>query len=213
MFCYPFVAPANKCADRRRGGVKNVDPIFLDDFPEPIGLWPVRGALVHDNCCAVRQRAVDDVTMTGHPTDVSGAPENIFIANIEYVLGGRIDAHQITTGGVQDSFGFSGGPTCVEKVERVLAIKWRSRPVRIHIFQVPMPPNVPGFLHVEVVPGTAKNNHAPDGRAITECVIDISLKRDNPASSVCTVGSDNRDRAAVDDPITNAIGAKSAEDY
>src|SRR5258705_9677285 len=54
MFCHPFVSPANKRADRRRCRIKNVDPMFLDDLPDPIRLGPVRSALVHDNRRAVR---------------------------------------------------------------------------------------------------------------------------------------------------------------
>src|SRR5438477_6334139 len=122
MFRRPLVAPSNECADRCRRGIEDVDPIVFDDFPEPIWLWPIRCALVHDNRSAVRERTIDNVTMTGYPADVRGAPENIFVAKIEDIFGGRINAHQITTGRVQNSFWFSGRPACVKKVKRVLAV-------------------------------------------------------------------------------------------
>src|SRR6266496_1840539 len=162
MFRDPLVTPANKRADRRRSGVENVDPIFLDDFPKPIGLGPVRGALVHDNGGAVGERAVDNITVTGYPAHISRAPKNIFIANVEDVLGRRINVHEITTGGVQNSFWFSGGSTCVKKVKRMLAIEWRRRAVCIHVLQFSVPPNVTAFLHVDVVSGATKNDHPPD---------------------------------------------------
>src|ERR1700758_678181 len=116
MFRHPLVAPSNEGADCCRRGVENVDPIIFDEFPEPIWLGPIRCALVHDNRSAVRERTIDDVTMTSHPADIGGAPENIFVTKIENIFGGRINAHQITTGRVQNSFWFSGGPACVKKV-------------------------------------------------------------------------------------------------
>ena len=162
MFRHPLVAPSNERADRCRRGIKNVDPIVFDDFPEPIWLGPIRCALVHDNSCAIRERTIDDVAMTGHPTDIGRAPKDILIAKIEDIFGGGINAHQITTGGVQNSFRFSGGPARVEKVKRMLAIERRRRTIRIHVFQFPMPPNIAAFFHVDVVSGATKNNHSPD---------------------------------------------------
>ena len=34
-----------------------------------------------------------------------------------------------------------------------------------------MPPNIPAFLHGDLVSGPPKNDHAPDRRSIAECVI------------------------------------------
>ena len=86
MFCHPLIAPANKCADRRRRGVKDVNVIVFDDFPETIRLGPVRCALVHNSRRAIRERTINNVTMTGDPADIGGAPKDIFIANVEDVL-------------------------------------------------------------------------------------------------------------------------------
>jgi len=162
MFRDPLVAPANKRADRRRSRVENVDSIFFDDFPKPIGLGPVRRAFVHNNGGAGGERAIDDVTMPGYPAHISRAPEDIVVANVEDVLGSRINVHEITTGGVQNSFWFSGGSACVKKVKRMLAIEWRRRAVGIDVLQFSVPPNVTAFLHVDVVSGAAKNDHPPD---------------------------------------------------
>ena len=100
MFRHPFVAPANKCANRRRGSVKNVDPIFFDDFPKSIGFGPVRCAFVHYDRGAIREWTIDNITMTGDPPDVGRTPKDIFITNIEDVFRGRINVHQVTAGGV-----------------------------------------------------------------------------------------------------------------
>ena len=57
----------------------------------------------------------------------------------------------------------------------MLAVVRCGRAVGIHIFQFSMPPNVPAFLHVDVVCRAAKNNYAPDRGAIAERVIHIFL--------------------------------------
>src|SRR6478609_3863793 len=125
MFPDPIIAPTNERADRGRGSIKNVDPILFDDSPEPIGLWPVRCAFIHDNSCAIRERTIDDVAVTGDPADIGCAPENILIADIENVFGRAINVYQVTAGGVQNPFRFAGRSAGVEKVKRMLAVEGR----------------------------------------------------------------------------------------
>src|SRR5437016_13748434 len=162
MFRYPIIAPANECPDRRRSGVENVDAILFDDLPEAIGLWPVRRAFIHNGRRPIGQRTINNVTVTGDPADIRGAPKNIFIANVEDVLGGRVNADQITACGVQDSFRFPSRAARIEKVERMLAIEWCRRAVCVDVLQFPMPPDIAAFFHVDVASGPAKNDYTLD---------------------------------------------------
>src|SRR4029078_48184 len=100
MFLDPIVTPADESADRRRSSIKNVDPILFNDFPKPIGLRPVRSALVHNDSCAIRERTIDNVAVTGDPADVGGTPKDILIANVKDVFGGAINVYQVAAGGV-----------------------------------------------------------------------------------------------------------------
>ena len=113
--------------------------------------------------------------MTGDPPHIGCAPKDILIANVEDVFGGAINVHEVTAGGVQDSFRFAGRSACVEKVKRMLAVVRRGRTICIHVFQFSMPPNVAAFLHVDVVCRAAKNNYAPDRGAIAKRVIYVFL--------------------------------------
>src|SRR5580765_3925246 len=168
MFPDPIITPTDECADRGRGSIKNVDPILFDDSPEPIRLWPVRCALIHDNSCAIRERTIDDVAVTGDPAHISCAPKNILIADIEDVFGGAINVHQVAAGRVQNSFRFAGRSARVEKIKRMLAVEGRGWTICVHILQFSMPPNVAAFLHLDLVCRAAKNDYAPDRRAIAE---------------------------------------------
>src|SRR5919106_6273625 len=116
MFFHPIVAPTDECADRGGGSIQNVDSILLDDSPKPIGLGPVRCAFIHDNSCAIRERTIDDVAVTGDPSHIGCAPKDVLIADIEDVLGGAINLHEVTPGGVQNCLWFAGRSACVEKV-------------------------------------------------------------------------------------------------
>src|SRR4029077_4452973 len=170
-----MIAPANKCADRCWRGIKNVDPIFFDNFPEPIRFRPIGRAFIHDRCCAVSERTINDVAVACDPADISRAPKDIFISNVEDVFRGRVNADQITARRVEDAFWFASGTTCIEKIKWMLAVEWRGRTVSIDILQLAMPPDVTAFFHVNLVSCATENDDTPGGRAITECLINIFL--------------------------------------
>ena len=87
-----LVAPAHEGADRGGRRVADRDAVLLDDPPEPVLVREVRRALVHHAGRAVGQRAVDDVGVPGHPSDVGGAPVHVGVLQVEDPLGGRVDA-------------------------------------------------------------------------------------------------------------------------
>jgi hypothetical protein len=82
----PFVSPFDEGTDSGGRGVENCDAVMGDDTPEAVWLRPVRSALIHESGCASGQRAIDDIAVAGNPADVSGAPEGVFLAEIENVF-------------------------------------------------------------------------------------------------------------------------------
>src|SRR4029453_17314327 len=108
--------------NRGRGSIQNVDPVLFDDLPKTIGLWPVRRSLIHDNSCAIRERSVDDVAVTGDPPNIGCAPKDILVPDIEDVFRGAINAHQVAAGRVQNTFRLAGRSAGVKKVKWVLAV-------------------------------------------------------------------------------------------
>src|ERR1700745_88384 len=157
-----MVAPANESADRRRCCIENVDPIFFDDFPEPVRFRPIWRPFVHDRCRAIGERTIDDIAVAGDPADISRAPKDVFVANIEDVLRGGINADQITTCGMQNPLWLSSRTTRVEKIKRMLAVEGCRRTVRVDILQLAMPPDVAAFFHVNIVSCATENDDAPD---------------------------------------------------
>ena len=79
MALRPFVSPFDEGADRGGSGVEDADFVAIDDAPEAVLLGKVRSAFVHQGCCAVLQRSVDDVAVSGDPSNVGGAPDTCLL--------------------------------------------------------------------------------------------------------------------------------------
>src|SRR2546423_1728692 len=103
-----------------------------------------------------------DIAMSGDPADISRAPKNIFIANVEDVFRGAVNPDEIAARGVENSFRFSGRTAGVKNVKRMLAVERHRRAISIDIFQLPMPPHVAAFFHVNVASGASKDNYTFD---------------------------------------------------
>ena len=116
-------APLDEGADGGGGGVEDGDLVVVDDFPEAVVFGPVGCALVHqDGGGAVEQRAVDDVAVAGDPADVGGAPEDVFLLEVEDVFAGEVGLDRVAAGGVEQALGLAGGAGGVEQEERVFGI-------------------------------------------------------------------------------------------
>src|SRR5450759_4557574 len=109
-----LVAPLHERANRRRRRVENRDAVSLADVPEPVLFGPVGRAFVHHAGRAVGERAVDEIRVPGHPTDVGRAPEDIVLLEIEDHSGRGCDSGEIAAGRVHDALWLAGGPRCVE---------------------------------------------------------------------------------------------------
>src|SRR5271156_4034445 len=130
----PIHAPSHESADGGGGAVKDGNFVTVYNFPEAVLARKIGRAFVHHDGCAVRERAVNDVTVSGDPADVGGAPIKVFIAQIENEPGAPHALQQVTGGSVQDALGFSGGAAGVENVERMFGIKFEGGEVFLGFF-------------------------------------------------------------------------------
>ena len=64
-------------ANRCWRAVENVHLQRFNDLPPAIPRWRIWRPFVHHLRCAVREWAVDDVRVTGDPTNIRGAPVDI----------------------------------------------------------------------------------------------------------------------------------------
>jgi len=62
--------------------------------------------------------------VAGDPADVGRAPVDVFVAQVEDVLGGDVGLDGVSAGGVDQALGLAGGSGGVEDVERIFRVEW-----------------------------------------------------------------------------------------
>ena len=129
------VALAHQRADRGRRGVEDRDLVLVDDAPEARGVGVIRHALEHQAGRAVRQRAIDDITVPGDPADVGRAPVDVVLAVVEDAGEGVVHVHQVAAARVQHALRLAGRSGRVEDEERILGV----HPLRLAGRQAPRP--------------------------------------------------------------------------
>ena len=108
-FLHEIIAFFGNRANSSRSGVENVDFVFFYDLPEAAVCRIVGNAFKHDRCCSVAQRPVKNVCVTGNPAQISRAPVHITIMIIENDFMRVSAINKITTRGMHNTFGLSGG--------------------------------------------------------------------------------------------------------
>src|SRR5262249_496499 len=96
-----IVATLHQRADSGWCGVDDVDLVLAAHFPKARGGRIVRDTFEHHRDGTVGKRAVDDVAVAGHPADVSGAPVDVALVIVEYVLVCHRRVNQVAGGRVQ----------------------------------------------------------------------------------------------------------------
>src|SRR5450759_2499728 len=99
--------------------------MLIDDLPESPYVGVVGHALEHDSRRTVGKRAIYNVAVSGNPTDVCSRPVNILFTQIKNHLVRECGIYEITATGMQDAFGLTCRPGCVENKERVFRIHHR----------------------------------------------------------------------------------------
>ena len=95
----------------------------------------------------------------------------------------------------------------------MLTVERHGRAMRVHVFKLAMPPDIAALLDVNVVAGPPENDDTLDRGATAQRVVHIFFQRHDGAAAIPAICRDDRDRAAVGDPIADALGAESAEDH
>ena len=173
----------------------------------------VRCTLVDEAGGVVGQWTVDDVGVTGDPTAVSGAPEEIVLLDVEYIAEGGTDSCQVTAAGMYDPLGLSGTARGVEDEEQVFGIHHLcATGVRL-LWNHIVPPVVSVLLPLDLVAGTLQDQHAVDGFLADQRVIDILFERDDASATPGAVLGDHCFAGTVVDPISQTVCAESTKDH
>ncbi|CCJ90048.1 hypothetical protein BN132_1976 [Cronobacter turicensis 564] len=208
-----LIAFRHQRANGRRRGIKNIDLVLVHHLRHTVGGGPVRHAFKHQRGGAAGERSVQQITVAGHPAHIRRAPVDIARMVVEGVQerGGRID--QITAGGVQHAFRFTGRAGGIENKQRIFGVHFHRLMMRAGFFDQLVPPEIAPFMPFGIPAGAFKHHHmfhAGDAR-VFQRVIDIFLKRNRTAGAHAFIGGDNETRAGVDNAPGDGLRREAPE--
>ena len=155
-----LVAGLDERADGGWRGVEDGHLVLLDDLPESAFVWPVRSSFVHHRGRAVGQWTIDDVTVSGDPADIGGAPIHIALwLEIKDRFMGKSCLSEVATCGVKNSFGLRSCARGIEDEEWMLAIETlRHMLIRLTIDNL-MPPDISLAIPRSLLPSAFYNQN------------------------------------------------------
>ena len=207
--------PLHECPDGGWCCVDDVDAVFFHDRPEPVLIGIIGGPFIHDRGRPVGQGAVDDIRMTGDPSDVRRAPEHVVVFQVEDPFGGQVGPHHVAARGVHDPLGLAGGPARIQDVEQVLTVQLFRLAHRRGIGHQAVPPVVATLLNVDGcgVAHAADHHDMFDRRRAGHRIVGVSLQRDDVTPPPSTVRGDEDFRLRVVDAVAQRLGGEPAEDH
>ena len=116
--------------------------------------------------------------MSGDPAGVGGAPEAVFVVDIEDIFERGIGAHHVAAVRVQDGLGLAGGAGGIQDEERVFGVHHFGGAFAVgdrQRAQVVIPVVAPGF-HRHLVAGAFDDDHVFHARAVLEGLVHDALE-------------------------------------
>ncbi len=205
---------AHERADSGGRGVERVHAVLLDNGPEAPRVGVRGDAFEHERGRTGGERAVDDVGVPGHPADIGGAPEDIFVMVIEHRVEREERIEQVAGGRVQDALGLAGRTRRVQDEEWILGA---------HLFEhawladlgrgdLVVPPRVAARFHIDLARATLDHDTRVHRRAFEQRLIGRDLERDLAPATDALIGRDEEPRAAVLDASAQRRGGEPAKD-
>ena len=201
-------ATPHKGANGCRCGVENADPVFLDQLPERSRLRGARSTLVHHCGGAVRQRPINDVTVSGDPAHIGRTPKHIIVTDVENPLKGQMGPEVVTRRGVDHTFGFSCRSRGIEHKQPVFARHGlRDAGIRLRGDHF-VPPQISPRHHLHLLVRAFHNKHGLHRwtGTIGERCIHSRFQGYGLVFPETAIGCDHRFDVTIDQAITQGFG-------
>ncbi len=215
--------------DGSRCRVELGQAVLLNCLPIARRCWVYRRRFEDNGSDAVKERAVADVGMSSNPTDVSHASELVVGVYVEDIFEGKSSAEEVTTGGMNDTLGFSSRSRSLHNtldVARCLIIEkayvedeeriftghdfWRA--VVGHLCNLFMPPDVAPPGHGNIVSSALEHYHLLNIWALPESSVDDSFSRDSLAPTFSLIARNQDAGPAVEDTVAKRLGRETSKD-
>ncbi len=157
------------------------------------------------------ERAVNDVTVTGDPARICGAPVNVIVLDVEDIFARVIRSYHVSRTGMDDPLGLSRRSARVQDEKRVLGIHRFERAIVRHSFHHLVEIQLDGFLEIDIRLSPAEDDNMFDCRGVDDRFFNDCLQLDcfpPPYRYIC---SDDHFRLGVVDPHVEGRRPESAE--
>lgn len=208
----PLVAETTESADGGWGGIELGDLVFCDELPVAGGGWVCGDGLEEDGGGAEGEGSIDDVRVSGDPTDVGHAGKDVVRVVIKDILDRRGSAEQVTRGGMHDSLGLTSRSRSVKQKQGVLRVH-RLRGEVVHpLGALLSPPEIPSFLHGDLGTSTLADNDGLNRGARLERLINNLLCLNRLATTFTLVRSNDKTALSVLDTVTEGFRRETGKD-
>jgi hypothetical protein len=188
------------------------DLVLVDDVPVAGEVGVGGGSLENESGDSQNERSVDTVGVPGNPTDITSSSETVTGVKVEDVLSGHGGTEKVSSGGVHDSLGLSGGSGSVEKEERVLGGHELGGDVSGVLGGLLVPPDIASLDHWDLSTCAAEDNDVADVRAGLKSLVNDSLGSNNLSSTLSLIGGDDNSGVGIEDTVTERLGRETGED-
>ena len=230
-------------ANQGRRGVVVGHAVAFDDLEVATVVRGVRGTLVNHLGDAVDQRTVDFVGVRGNPRQVGGAPVNggLYLLGVvdrrqlvgaqhavlvhvvrQQIVEQRVSVrglHQVSSHGVYQALGLTGGAGGVNDEQRVFCVvQFVGVGVRLVVHQVVVPdvaalsPRHSGVRYRVGGAGAVHHDHVLNVVLTGACLVGVHLHGNDLAAAVLAVGGDENLRAGVFHTELQRLSGEATED-
>ena len=185
--------------------------MLVADLPESPGIGIGRHTLEHQADRAIAQRPINDVAVTGDPTDIGGTPVDLAILVIEYQLVGHRRLQQVTGGAVQHAFRLAGGARGIKNEQWIVGIHRLGFANVAGIGQRLVIPDITAILPCHLATATLDDDRCMHMRALLQRLVGIGLKWQRLAGTNRLVGSDQALTVRIENPAGQGIRRECTE--
>lgn len=193
------------------GNVELGHLVLLDHVPVAGEVGVSRGTLEDHGRASEQQGRIHDVRVAGNPANVTTAEVAVIVVNIKDILAGHGSTQEVTSRGVHDTLGLSGGSRGVEQEERIFRVhRLRSKVVGV-LLDLLVPPDITALGPGNLRAGALVDQDAGDIGALLQSLIDNALGANDLSSTLALIGRDDNLGASVQDTVPERVGGETGE--
>ena len=203
---------ATQHANRCRGRIELRELVSVDHLPVTRWRGVHRSRLKKEGGRAIHQWSVNNVRVTGDPTNIRHASKPIAGVNIEHMLHRQACSEQIASCCVHNALWFSCRARRIQHEERVFAVhhyRWQVRSLSHSKFIQPLVTSIDP-RHINC-PRALRNQHMFYAVAFFQSRIHNRLGRDSAATTTTLVRCHDNARAAVLNTVTERFRAETSK--